>query len=201
MFLGSGGYPHVKNAVCEKRPGATRTKSHDFGTILGSLGGSSGALFWHLGPPRARLCTSRGQKRPSGRGSGRHVRKMMQTWLTREAAGTLKVRLAYESVGKNHNGLHREKDVFLGGLGDPKMMQKGPRERHYTHHGGSKVPLLASVRRLLCVPFFNDFFVRFSSTFGVRPGVRKWSRRHARAALGLSIIIKFSPFSVLPCGF
>ena len=44
-FLGSGGYPHVKSAVCEKRPGATRTKSHDFGAILGSLGGSLGALF------------------------------------------------------------------------------------------------------------------------------------------------------------
>ena len=81
------------------------------------------------------------------------------------------------------------------------MMQKGPREGHYTHHEGSKVPLLASVRRLLRVPFFNDFFVRFSSTFGVRPGVRKATQRLQGAALALSIIIKFSPFSVLPCGF
>ena len=87
------------------------------------------------------------------------------------------------------------------GSGGPKMMQRRPRERHYTHHGGSKVPFVASVRRLLRVPFSNDFFVRFSSTFGVRPGVRKWSRRHARAALALSIIVIFSPFSVLPCGF
>ena len=50
-FLGSGGYPHVKNAVCEKRPGATRTKSHDFGAILGSLGGVLGSLVLAPGPP------------------------------------------------------------------------------------------------------------------------------------------------------
>ena len=160
-----------------------------------------GTLFGHLGPPRARLCTSRCQKKPSGRGSGRHVRKMMPTWLTREAAGPLKVRFSYESVGKNHDGLHRRKYVFLGGLGDPKTTQKRPRERHYTHHGGSRVPLLASVRRLLCVPFFNDFFVRFSSTFGVRPGVPKPRRRLPVAELPLSIIITFSLFSVLPCEF
>ena len=44
----------------------------------------------------------------------------MQTGLTREAAGTLKVRLSYESVGKNHNGLHREKDMGFRGSGGPQ---------------------------------------------------------------------------------
>ena len=92
--------------------------------------------------------------------------KNYATWLTREAAGPLKVRFSYERVGKNQNVLHRQKYVFLGGLGDPKTMQKRPRERHYTHHGGSKVPLLASVRRLLCVPFFNDFLYDFPLLLG-----------------------------------
>ena len=163
--------------------------------------GSFGALFRHLGPLRHDVARPSARKRTSGRGSGRHVRKMTQTCLTRGAAGTLEVWFSYKTVGKNQNVLHRQKYVFLGGLGDPKMMQKRPRERHYTHHGGSKVPFVASVRRLLRVPFFNDFFVRFSSTFGVRPGVPKPRRRYRGAALAHSIIMCFSYFPVLPCGF
>ena len=37
VFVGSGGYPHVKNAVLQKRPVATRAKSDDFGAIWGGI--------------------------------------------------------------------------------------------------------------------------------------------------------------------
>ena len=194
--MGSGGYPHVKNAVLQKRPVATRAKSDDFGAIWGRPGGSLGTLFRHLGAPRRDFARPMARKRPSGRGSGRHVRKMERKCLKREAVGTLKTWFSYRSVGKNHNVVRLQKNAFSGGLGDPKRRQKRDQERHYTHRGGSRVPLQASVRRLLRDLFFNAFSVPFSSTFGSGRGGQKWSRR-----LAGSIIIKFSLFSVLLCGF
>ena len=120
VFVGSVGYPHVKKAVLQKRPVATRAKSDDFGAIWGRPGGSLGTLFRHLGAPRRDFARPIARKRASGRGSGRHVRKMTQTRLQRGAAGALKVLFSYESVGKNQNVIHRQTYMFLGGLGIPK---------------------------------------------------------------------------------
>ena len=78
-FWGPGGTPRrktSKNACLQKSRVATGAKSMDFGTILGRPGGSLGALFWHLGPPRRDFARPRARKRTSGRGSGRDLGKM-----------------------------------------------------------------------------------------------------------------------------
>ena len=182
--FGVRGVPPREKRSLRKTAGSHQDEKSRFWCHSGVPWGVPGSPVLTPGPPSGATLHVPGPEKTVWEGVWK-TRQKNDANIAHKRGGTV----SYESVGKNHNGLHREKDVFLEGLGDPKMMQKGPRERHYTHHGGSKVPFVASVRRLLRVPFFNDFFVRFSSTFGVRPGIRKWSRRHARAALAPSIII------------
>ena len=99
-FVGSGGYPHTKNAVLQKRPVATRAKSHDFETILGPPGGALGARFRHLGALGRDFARPSARKRVSGRGSGRHIRKRTRKCHKREAVGTLKTWFWYGRAGK-----------------------------------------------------------------------------------------------------